>query len=204
MNKERPEIILFSASPRRRELMERIGIPFRVMAVEADEAIPDDMAATDVVKTIARRKLDAGISMAAESGLNPIFWGLAADTLVEGPEGLLGKPADEHEAAEMIHSLSGLPHYVHSGYTVCAPSGSGSDTIKSGVHTTIVRFRHLSDIEVNDYVATGEWKGAAGAYRIQEKGELLVEKIEGLWSTVVGLPLGPLCGILSELSYPSG
>ena len=194
-----PEIILFSASPRRRELLERAGLPFRVEPTDADESIPPGLSSGEVVRAIAMRKLEAGLGRReGQSGI----WGLAADTLVEGPDGLLGKPADADHAAGMIESLSGRNHFVHSGIAVAAPGGADGARLRTDVHTTTVRFRRLSSREIADYVATGEWEGAAGGYRIQQKGELLVEEIRGLWSTIVGLPLPSLYGILSELSYP--
>ena len=195
----RPPIILFSASPRRRELLERAGLPFRVEPTDTDESIPPGLAPGDVVQAIALRKLRVGLDRRTrENGV----WGLAADTLVEGPHGLLGKPADAAEAFRMVESLSGKEHFVHSGIAVAAPSDTDNPEIRTDGHTTTVRFRTLSSGEISDYIATGEWEGAAGGYRIQQKGEFLVEEIRGLWSTVVGLPLPSLYGILCELSYP--
>ncbi len=195
-----PELTLFSASPRRRELLERWGLPFRVVPVDADESVPRGVPPYEVVQAIALRKLHAGMKT---SGFSPeTDWGLAADTLVEGPGGLLGKPAGRDEALEMLTALSGREHRVHSGFAVYAPAPPDAMTVRTGFHSTTVVFRALSTGEIHRYVATGEWEGAAGAYRIQQKGELLVEEIRGLWSTIVGLPLAPLYGILSELSYP--
>ncbi len=205
MGDERPGIVLYSASPRRKELLERAGLPFTVRPVDADESIPSGLDAPEVVTTIALRKLQAGLALPMpRSSLQKRSWGLAADTLVEGPNGLLGKPADAVMAVEMIQTLSGVSHQVHSGFAISAPDKSGSVQIRTGVHSTVVVFRELSEKEIQNYVATGEWQGAAGAYRIQELGEILVDRIDGLWSTIVGLPLGPLYGILSELSYPLG
>ena len=210
--------------------MKSLGLPFEAVPVDADESVPPGLSPADAVKEIARRKLAAGLE-ASES--RAASWGIAADTMVEGPEGLLGKPKDAREAEGMIASLSGRTHSVHSGIAVFAPGpfrriepvgapdgkgsaiwepaetvgpwkADGSGTICLLCHSTSVSFRSLTDGEIRSYVATNEWRGAAGAYRIQGKGAVLVERIDGLWSTVVGLPLAPLSAILSALSYPSG
>ena len=202
MPNRRPVVNLYSGSPRRRELLESVGLPFAVRPADADETADQRLSPPEVVTDIARRKLAAGL---AEHDPEKRSWGLAADTLVEGPAGLLGKPADESHAREMIRSLSGVPHRVHSGFVVHRPAGSwGPNRIESGCHSTMVRFRPLSEDDVEAYLAAGEWRDVAGAYRIQGRGAMLVEAIEGLWSTVVGLPLAPLFGILTEMSYPRG
>ena len=219
----KPLIYLYSASPRRRELLNVLNLPFEVIPADADERIPEKTSPQDSVTEIASRKLEAGLF----GNLQYVYsWGIAADTLVEGPGGLLGKPSDEEEAAEMLSELSGRQHSVHTGLVVYAPAfsqknpisampedlssskslaqiiSSGLGTVKSLCHTTTVTFRDFSKNEIRSYIRTGEWRGAAGAYRIQGKGAVLLERIEGLWSTVVGLPLAPLYGILTELSYP--
>ena len=194
-------ILLYSASPRRKELLEKAGLSLRIRPVDADEEPHPGLSPPQVVRDIAERKLQIGLSTFPPAGQE---WALAADTLVEGPEGLLmGKPSDAGEAMDMIRALSGNRHQVHTGYALRVPEAPGSSAvIRSGVHSTVVFFRTLSEFEMQSYVASGEWNGAAGAYRIQDRGEILVSRIEGLRSTVAGLPLGPLYGILSELSYP--
>ena len=177
--------------------MDRLGLPYDVFPVNADETIPADESPDDAATVIALRKLDVGLLRNARGAAS---WGIAADTLVEGPAGLLGKPAGAEEAVVMISALSGRTHAVHTSVAVHAPGGE----IRSVRHTTKVTFRMLSAREVDAYVRTGEWQGAAGGYRIQGVGAVLVERIDGLWSTVVGLPLGPLFGILSGMSYPLG
>ena len=199
MTGDRPPLVLYSASPRRRALLERIGIPLIPVPVDADEEIPPDRTAPAAARLIAVRKLEAG---EAHHPRQASHWRLAADTLVEGPDGPMGKALDAEEAAGMIRSLSGRSHWVHSAFAVRAPDGDEPAAPVCEVHSTRVVFRRLDVSEVDAYIAAGEWRGAAGAYRIQESAELFVSRIEGLWSTVVGLPLGPLCGILSQMSYP--
>lgn len=187
-------INLFSSSPRRRELLEKLGVPFRVCPVEADETLPEGVDFTEAIRTVACRKMQAGLN---RCGGRPA-WAVAADTLVEAEQILLGKPENREEAGRMIRQLSGRVHRVHTAFAVFSPV---SGAVESECHTTHVRFRSLSNAEVEHYLDTGEWQGAAGGYRIQDSGEILVEELRGLWSTVVGLPLGPLYGMLTSMSY---
>jgi len=196
-----PKLYLYSASPRREELLRRIGINFIPFPVIADESSPGYRSSDEIVSIIARRKLVSGIRAHPSHG---DFWGLAADTLVQGPEGLLGKPETAEDAASMLQSLSGITHKVYTGIAVYSPEKEAEVQIRSISHATAVEFRKLSEKDIKNYIFTGEWKGVAGAYRIQERGAALVDRINGLWSTVVGLPLSPLYGILTEMSYPFG
>ncbi len=196
MHKGRPSISLFSTSPRRRELMKQLKIPVKVCPVTVDETLPEGCSFTEGIQLVSRRKLEEGIRLYHSEKAG---WGLAADTLVEEGGSLLGKPADENDARRMLQKLSGQVHQVHTAFSVCSAAGG---EIVTSCATTHVRFRPLSGEEIENYLRTEEWKGAAGAYRIQSSGEVLVEKIEGLWSTVVGLPLSPLYGILSGMAYP--
>lgn len=199
MKTDLPEVYLYSESLRRQELLSRLGIPFKAYPANADESIPSDLSSEEVVTVIAGRKLEAGLERFDAEGKS---WGLAADTLVEGPQGLLGKPGNEKEALKMLRSLSGITHRVYTGISVYSPLKQPRGKFRSLTNCTKVSFRTLTDKDLEIYIRSGEWEGVAGAYRIQEKGAFLVEKIEGLWSTVVGLPLSPLYGILSSMSYP--
>jgi septum formation protein len=199
--KRDPSLFLYSASPRRSELLERLGIPFEVYSLNADETVTPGITPAEAVTEIARRKLDIGIEI-NEKGTHS--WGIAADTMVEGPAGLLGKPENRGQAAQMLSLLSGKTHKVHTGIAVCSPERNGRQDIRCLSHSTAVTFITLSEADIDFYLGTGEWEGAAGAYRIQDRGAFLVKRIEGLWSTVVGLPLSPLYGILSAMSYPFG
>lgn len=196
-----PTLHLYSGSPRRQELLNSLGVPFKVLPVHADESIPAGRSSESVVADIAGRKLRAGIRSFDSDGS---VWGLAADTLVEGPSGLMGKPGNEKEAVEMLRALSGITHRVYTGIAVYSPLKQPGGETRVLTNCTKVSFRKLTEKDLEVYIRSGEWKGVAGAYRIQEKGAFLLEKIEGLWSTVVGLPLSPLYGILSAMSYPFG
>jgi len=194
-------LYLYSASPRRRDLLESTGIAFKSFPVDVNEYVEPDISPEEAVLKLAGKKLSAGIDV---DNAHKGFWGLAADTLVEGTEGLLGKPSDETEAESMIRCLSGTVHTVHTGIAVYSPHRPEEKNISTLVHSTRVEFRNLGSREIRNYLKTGEWKGAAGGYRIQEKGAFLIHSINGLWSTVVGLPLSPLYGILTAMSYPFG
>ena len=203
MNKK-SVIYLYSASPRRSELLGNVGIEFLCFPVDADETIPDDSTPGESVRIISERKLKSGLEARKTHKRN---WGLAGDTLVYGPRGPLGKPENREQAAEMLQSMSGTTHEVYTGIAVYSPDPDfykGKENIRITHHSTSVTFRKLTEMEITAYLDTGEWEGAAGAYRIQGKGAFLINRIEGLWSTVVGLPLSPLYGILTAMSYPFG
>lgn len=186
-------IVLASGSPRRRELLERVRIPFTVMIPEVDEA-PGGEAPVDLVKALARRKVEAVIARCAAAPR----WVLGADTVVEVDGDVLGKPSGVGEAERMLRRLSGRTHRVHTGLALFC----GRDQpVEIECVTTDVRFRALEEQDIRSYLATGEWRGAAGAYRIQERGAFLVERIDGSFSNVVGLPLEAFYGMLVRTGY---
>ncbi len=193
MENRYPEIRLFSGSPQRKALLERLDVPFEVCPVDADETLAEGASFTDAIKAVAGRKLREGLALYGGD-----LWGLAADTLVESGGRLLGKPLNRSDARDMLWELSGKSHVVHTAFCVYSPE---TKLIESRCCTTEVVFRELSDFDIEYYVESGEWADAAGSYRIQALGEILAESINGLWSTVVGLPLGPVYGILLEMGY---
>lgn len=180
-------IILASASPRRRELLVAVGCDFEVMVSDADEALPAGVPPAAAVEELARRKC------AAVAEKHPGRIVLAADTLVAIDGEVLGKPADEADAAYMLRRLSGRENTVCTGVAV-----RRGERIISAVETTRVKFRELSDGEIRRYVESGEPMDKAGAYGIQAKGALLVESIHGDYFNVVGLPLVLSARLLSE------
>ena len=183
----RPTLVLASGSPRRRELLERLGLPFVVRPPAVDET----PAAGETPRESALRL--AALKARAAAG----NWVVAADTVVEIDGHALGKPRDAAENERYLRLLSGRPHLVHTGLAVVSPGGE-----KTLVSTTTVRFRKLGDWEVAAYAASGEGLDKAGGYGIQEKGMALVEKIEGDFFTVMGLPVAALWQTLAELGYP--
>ncbi len=183
----RPTLVLASGSPRRRELLERLGLPFVVRPVAVDEEVRSGEAPDAAAERLARLKAHATTG----------DWVVAADTVVAIDGRVLGKPRDARENRDFLRLLSGRPHLVHTGLALTSP-----EIEKTLVSTTKVHFRHLADWEISAYAASGEGLDKAGGYGIQEKGMALVEKIEGDFFTVMGLPVAALWESLAELGYP--
>lgn len=183
------EIILASGSPRRRELLERMGVrEFTVMSPDADESLEEGLPPAEQVERLSRRKAEA---VAAQAGADALI--IAADTVVALDGAILGKPADEEEAFRMLSALSGVRHQVYTGVTV---TRNGKTLTRHEV--TSVDFRALEAEEVELYIATGECMDKAGAYGIQGYGALLIEGINGDYYNVVGLPVVCLARMLKE------
>jgi septum formation protein len=184
-----PTLILASTSPRRRELLERLRLPFTVAAPGGDEALHPGEA-----PEIAARRLAALKAASVEA---PGAWVVAADTLVELDGRVLGKPRDPAENRRFLRALSGRTHQVHTGLAVRSPAGD-----EALVSSARVRFRELADWEIEAYAASGEGLDKAGGYGIQERGMILVEGVEGDFFTVMGLPVAQLWATLARLGYP--
>ncbi|MBU0928690.1 MAG: septum formation protein Maf [Spirochaetes bacterium] len=188
-------ILLASSSPRRIETLQRLGFPIIVCAPDVDESVFDHLPVNERVAALAELKAREG----ASRGPYPPIWAVGADTLVTVDGAAFGKPADQAEARSMLEALSGRSHIVSSG--ICALDRR-TGAVELEVSETSVRFAPLSRTEIDWYASLGEWRGAAGAYRIQESAALFVERVEGSYSGVVGLPLHALYAILSRLGYP--
>ena len=174
------EIVLASGSPRRRQLLEQIGLTgFRVLPSDADESLPDGIAPGEAVERLSARK---GAAVAAQARPGALV--IAADTVVALDGAILGKPRDEGEAREMLSALSGRTHQVYTGVSLFHRGERRTEH-----EVTAVTFRPLSQEEIAAYVATGEPMDKAGAYGIQGLGALLVERLEGDYFNVMGLPL---------------
>ena len=180
------EIVLASGSPRRRELLGKLGVKFRVRAANIDEDIPERDPAL-MVAELARQKASAVALL--EPG-NVI---LAADTTVSLEGAILNKPASITENAEFIARLSGRWHEVFTGMCFNTPDGEFV-----AVERTRVKFRELSRIEIEGYAQSGEGLDKAGGYGIQERGMALVEALEGDFFNVVGLPIARLVLLARE------
>jgi septum formation protein len=183
-------LVLASGSPRRRELLARLGLPFEVVPAGVDEAVLPGEPAGEYVLRVAKDKAAAG------ARLRPGALVLAADTTVVLEGAILGKPGGEEEARRMVRSLSGRRHSV---LTAVVLEGAGR---ASQVVETAVWFRELSEAEVTWYAATGEPLDKAGAYALQGAGGMLVERIEGSASNVVGLPLAETVALLARAGHP--
>ena len=180
------ELILASASPRRRELIALLGMPFTVQTAPVDETMDEGADVAEQVAALSLRKAKA-------VGACPGKLTVAADTVVVLDGKVLGKPADEAEAVRMLSSLSGRTHQVMTGLTVLHPEGHLSHTQVTQVH-----FRKLSKEEIEDYVASKDPMDKAGAYGIQSGAAVFVEGIEGDYFNVVGLPVCKLNQMIRE------
>lgn len=174
---EGKELILASASPRRKELLAGMGLPFSVCPCEVDETVAPGIPPKEAVVLLSRRKAEAA------AAAHPGAVILASDTLVEIDDVPLGKPRDEGEALQTLLRLSGRVHGVHTGVAVICDG-----KIVAERDTTRVWMRPFDEEEARAYVATGEPMDKAGAYGIQGLGGRLVDHIEGAYDTVVGLP----------------
>lgn len=183
-------IILASASPRRTEILNQLGLDFQVIPSEVSEVIPEKSTAPqELVTKLALRKA-SDVARKLERGLV-----IGADTLVVLEDTIFGKPSGPAEAATMLSMLDGKIHSVYTGIAIVqVPSGQ----TEVGYSETKVKFRTLSKEEIQSYVATGEPLDKAGAYGIQGKGGVLVEGIEGCYFNVVGLPLSKLAEMLQK------
>ncbi|MCD8384700.1 MAG: Maf family protein [Clostridiales bacterium] len=180
-------IILASQSPRRRALLEQMGITdFTVLPARGQEDMSAELTPEHLVETLALTK---GREVAARTAAGNLV--IAADTVVALHGEVLGKPQDEADAYRMLQLLSGETHAVHTGVAVLRDGQALCEH-----ETTLVRFRTLSDREIRAYIATGEPMDKAGAYGIQGRGAVLVEGIQGDYCNVVGLPVCRLSRML--------
>ena len=173
-----PRLILASASPRRRELIARLGVtPHAVTAADIDESPHKGELPRDYARRMAREKAEAA---ASDDGFV-----LAGDTVVAAGRRILPKAEDEATARKCLELLSGRRHRVLSAIALRAPDGS----LRERLNETVVIFKRLSNAEIDAYLASGEWEGKAGGYAIQGIAEGLITRIQGSHSGVVGLPL---------------
>lgn len=170
-------LILASSSPRRRDILAALALPFEVRVAAVDETPRDGERAADMVQRLA-------VDKAVAVPLDATEIALAADTAVVLDDRIFGKPADEADAVEMLAQLSGRSHEVMTGVAV-----RHGDACRTALSVTEVRFRAISTAEARRYWQCGEPRGKAGAYAIQGVGGMFVEHIAGSYSGVVGLPV---------------
>jgi len=183
-----PRLILASASPRRRALLEILGIPFSVVPSRVEEEPRPGERFRRFVLRAAREK---GEEVA---GRHPEDYVLSADTVVVVGGRMLGKPADRADAARMLGLLQGREHRVHTAVCLLRRTGRYVD---AAVDTTRVTFRPLTPEEIRAYLRAGESDDKAGAYAAQGRGNLLIERIAGSYTNVVGLPMTRVLGMLA-------
>ena len=183
-------LVLASASPRRREMLARIGLEFTLAPAVINEDILPDESAEQAARRLACAKAQAAAKDHPQAAV------LAADTLVVLEGAILGKPQDDEEARAMLTSLSGKWHEVVTGYCLIL-----NGRAHEGLAASRVRFRRISPAEIAAYVRTGEPRDKAGAYGVQGRGAALVEAVEGSYTNVVGLPLAACVKLLSELRH---
>ncbi len=191
MSSASPRLYLASQSPRRRELLAQIGVEHQVLALEVPEQAAPGEGPLDYVARVARDKALAGWQQVADQ---PGARVLAADTEVVLDERIFGKPADAADAAAMLQILSGREHLVPSAVVLI---GHGFEETRMSL--TRVLFRPLSAGDIGDYLASGEWRGKAGAYAIQGRAGAFIERIEGSYTGVMGLPLFETSALLTAV-----
>jgi septum formation protein len=191
-------LYLASQSPRRRELLQQIGVPFRPVGVVVDEAVRQGEAAPDYVVRLAIAKAQAGWQAAnGIEGIGQAAPTLGADTAVVLDGRILGKPLDRADAVRMLGELSGRTHSVLTAVALCDAAGTAWRMSRSDVS-----FRDIDPLERSAYADTGEPEGKAGAYAIQGYAAVFVEQLQGSYSGVMGLPVFETAALLAAAGVP--
>lgn len=175
------KLILASQSPRRQELLQKLGLPFLVQAANIDETIDKSMPLDAAIADLAKRKATAILANDNDAIV------IGADTIVVYENNILGKPKDIYEAAKMLHMLQGNTHQVITGISVAS-----KDKILQDAHISYVTFDHLSEDEINAYLETMEWCDKAGSYAIQGHAAKYINHIDGDFYSIMGLPINLL------------
>lgn len=187
---------LASSSPNRLELLEKdCGIKVSAWPQNAEETKDGHTQPSSIVSHIALIKL---VSFMNSRDFDPLTLSLALDTMVSFRDEILGKPEDRNDARRMLSEFSGQMQEVVTGWALFTPARG----ILSGCSTSRVFFSQLSEAQIESYLDSGEWAGAAGGYRIQKTGYTLIDRIEGSWSNVIGLPLEDITKVLRNAPCP--
>jgi len=188
-------LFLASKSPQRKALLESLGIDFEIILPDYEEEAPSHELPAQMVERHSRGKAFSVLHKLPDiSADRPI---VGVDTMVVFGGGVVGKAQDEEQALRFLESMSGRTHLVYSGITlVWAGSGPGDREEQTAHAVTEVRFAPISDREIDAYIASGEWRGRAGAYAIQGRAAAFVEEIRGDYTNVVGLPVPLLVEML--------
>jgi septum formation protein len=190
-----PQLVLASTSPRRKELLALLGIPFEVVdpGFEEGSQHPDRLTGPSTAAEQARRFAEGKAAACAAQHRDSLV--LACDTLIDLDGTVLGKPTSREEARATLRALRGREHFVHSAVSL---RHERTALHSSGIETVRVRMRAASDDEVERYIARGEWVGKAGSYAIQGEGGTLIEAVHGDYPAVVGLPLRLVAHLVSR------
>ena len=190
-----PQLILASASPRRRELLAQVGItPDHIDPADIDERVRKDEEPGPLARRLAEAKADHVAARHAGAFV------IGADTVVGVGRRIVGKPADAAAARAYLELLSGRRHRVYGGVCVKAPDGRRARRLIN----TMVRFKRLTAIEIDAYLATDEWQGKAGGYAIQGHAASFIPAINGSYTNVVGLDVAAVTAMLAGLGYFKG
>lgn len=205
------EVILASASPRRRELLERAGVKFHVVASDVDETLDDALRSDPhaAAQELAQRKAGAVVQQVlASKPQGKLFAVIGADTMVVLDGRIFGKPHGAGEAKDMLRALSGKTHEVITGVSVWMVAAGAQGNVNVGrkafEETSYVTFKELDDKTIADYLRLGESYDKAGAYAIQGEGGKLVEEVRGDYDNVVGLPVAKLLELFPDLVSHDG
>ena len=192
------KLILASSSPRRKEILSLLDIPFVAIHPEIDENVCDDLEPAIRVLALARLKAEAGLALVGSTGEKGRLV-LAADTLValrrRGSWQVIGKPGSRAEAASMLKAIQGRIQHVYTGLCLLDRESGAATTVLS---SSTVSFAPMKAEDIEAYLDRGEWEGAAGAYRVQGWGAAFIQRISGSPSGVMGLPIHELYGILAK------
>lgn len=190
------KLILASASPRRKELLEQIGVKFDILAAKGEETAVSANPEQLVVELSAQKAAEVAESLPADTDHILV---LGADTVVAFGGEILGKPKNEEDAARMLRMLSGNTHSVYTGVTAIIIDSEGEKQLHSFYEETKVTMYPMTDRQILSYISTGEPMDKAGAYGIQGKFAVYIEKIDGDYNNVVGLPVARVYQELRKL-----
>ncbi len=196
------KLILASTSPYRQQLLREVGVPFQAIAPEAvDESQINGSNPKETALLRAKAKAEAVCQQLLARG-QKAFIVIGCDQVLDFAGQALGKACDQAEAVSRLRAMAGQRHALHNGLALLAVDAVGKKQDLSLDTTSVhLQMRNLSEAEIAAYIATGEWQGSAGAYKIEGKGQFLFERIEGLQADIIGLPLLKIFSILNQNGF---